>query len=92
MLGTRNFIYSLGISILAAEMHPACTQPRGSLNNMHPNLAWTLVAGWGLEGGGGGTHKSQLTHPFTHTGKEARTTVKSPQQAGKHTQTSLIEC
>lgn len=28
-LGIRNFIYSLGISVLAAEIHPACTQPRG---------------------------------------------------------------
>lgn len=36
---------TIKINIFIAQTYPAETQPRASLNNMHPNLAWTLWGG-----------------------------------------------
>lgn len=47
--------------------------PGAPLNNMHPNLAWTLVAGWRLGGWGVYSQITADTPIHTHTGKQART-------------------
>lgn len=74
-LGTIESTYSQWINILTAQIYPAETQPRASLNNMHPNLAWTL---WGGDQDAL-TNRSWHTHAYTQASRQARR-VRAPQQ------------
>lgn len=69
-LGTIESTYSQWINILTAQIYPAETQPRASLNNMHPNLAWTL---WGGDQDALTNH-SWHTHAYTQASTNSEST------------------
>lgn len=77
---------TIKINIFIAQIYPAETQPRASLNNMHPNLAWTL---WGRDQDAL-TNRSWHTHASTQASGAGARGERTSASTNTHTRMQTL--